>query len=246
MKKYKFLLGCLIIGFSPIAYSTQGSLPVIKSQNKNSCSCSAGDFRVESGKAKIHLEYPKNTRKKFSKNDQEVYAAPSCWTITNSSYTQQHAMGPHSYGWSETPANYNFISSQEFNQIHSSLNNYIVGLDIPDTLKADLKIQLTEYLQSYQSEVSNLSTSHGTIKHTASVTGAGIFNGRTIYEGSANLVLKCVPSTLTGPSDLENGIKSLIEETADNSSSNDTGKPIIGKPIKESVEAIHKDIMLKK
>jgi hypothetical protein len=201
-----------------MAYSGN-AIPLFTSKtttDKNSCSCNAGELRIENSVAKLHMEYPKNTKRKHEKHDNAVYAAPHCWTIIGATHYLRMDMGPVSYSWSQTPANYSLITSQEFNKISSSLTNYIGNINIADQYKIDLKSKLKEYLQSYQSEVLSLSNSHATLKHKATIQGAGWFNGRTIYDGYSNVQLKCVPSTTTDAKNLEAGLRVVLEQDAGN------------------------------
>lgn len=220
MNIFKMAIPLLVIGITmPVTYAEKKPLLTVKPSvnKKTNCYCQPGDFQAIAAKAKIYLEFPKNTRKKKRQNSKQVYAAPACWSISDSSYILKQKLGPLTYGWSETPANFKLIRKDEFTEIQKSLNKYLIEASVDGKTKAKIAADLQETLETYQSEAIDISGSHSTITHVASIQGAGYFNGRTIYEGYANVVLKCVPSILTDADSLEEALRLRIDESVKNS-----------------------------
>lgn len=220
MNIFNLVLPVVIVGITmPVTYAEKKPLLIVKPSvnKKTNCYCQPGDFQSKAIKAKIYMEFPKNTKKKYIKEDQQIYAAPACWSISDSSYILKQKLGPLSYGWSEQPPNFKLIRKNEFNEIQKSLNKYLFEANIDGKSKAKISADLQETIEAYQSETIDIAGTHATITHSAKIQGAGYFNGRTIYEGYANIVLKCIPSILTDPNSLEEALRLRIDESIKNS-----------------------------
>jgi len=161
-------------------------------------------------------------------NEVTPYSPPiKAWVISSYSLTDLSMTGA---GRTLTafPANYVFVSSNEFTQTSKDLKNYVLGLNILDKFKADLNIKLDEISENYSSYASSLAGSDASVALHVILTNKGWQKGRSWYKGQVNTTELCTPPEIQDPVLYRKTIKDWIDDTV--SKLPNKGKGIVATP----------------
>ncbi|MDB5072101.1 MAG: hypothetical protein JWM87_3212 [Candidatus Eremiobacteraeota bacterium] len=146
--------------------------------------------------------------------DEEVYSPPNPdYVIQSFGRTVSTAGGTYNAGTSQMPPNYSFTNSINYSTATNDLHNYVLSLNIPDVVKANLNTTINNTFSNYQSYAQTLGASAGTVKHHAQVWGTGVFNtsqGHSWYHGYIGGTLICAPAYLHDQALLEAGMKAWV------------------------------------
>jgi hypothetical protein len=209
----------------------------LKSGSQQASCCTIGDTRTTTGKALIDISTAKGTKKtKYEPADgpaEAVYSPPSsCWVISDYQRHITSANMPYTSSISATPANYSYVTSSQYEAVYQELKSYVLNLNILDKYKADILVNLSDFVRNYGSYSSSLSTSHGSVIHKARVQGAGAFNGRTWYAADVNTTETCCPPEIRNSTDLKSTLRIWVDETVKK----------LPKKLTEAVEIKGKDV----
>lgn len=148
--------------------------------------------------------------------DEEVYSPPNPdYVIQTFGRTVTSAGGTYNAGTSQMPPNYSFTNSINYSTATNDLHNYVLSLDIPDVVKANLNTTINNTFSNYQSYAQTLAASAGSVKHHAQVWGTGVFNtsqGHSWYHGYIGGSLICAPAYLHDQGLLESGMKAWVND----------------------------------
>lgn len=146
-----------------------------------------------------------------------VYSPPNPeWVVQSYNRVIDSAGAPYTASDSGMPAGYTFSSSASYSAVNSTMQSYVLSLNIPDYIKADLNAQISTMMSNIASYAYSVSASHGTVQHTAYVTGAGRYNvnvGHAWYHGWINGSLVCAPAYLHDPNALTTKMKAWVNTT---------------------------------
>ncbi|MEO1643138.1 MAG: hypothetical protein AAFR74_07355 [Pseudomonadota bacterium] len=191
--------------------------------------CEIGETRTQTQNFSHHGLYKQ--KKSWSDTRQHSFFSPNFWVTDSGSVTLTSRGLPASFSPTVLQSNMTFNTNSEYNTVQSSLNSYVASLDIPDTIKADINIQLQEFISNFQSYTNAISSSHGGFQVTTTVGGTGRLNfntGHAWIEGRMVVQQTCVPPELTNPGDLEQKLKLWIDDTASDYPNTTTGTVLVG------------------
>jgi hypothetical protein len=175
--------------------------------------CDLGETKMIHGEANISAALPKGTKKDVRESHESKYSAPSCWLILRANKTHAENLGPTSSTQDLVPSGFTFATAQTFATETQTLKDYVLKLDIPDVVKAELNLRLEEFAKNYSSYASSMTASHSTLVHRATLSGAGKFNGRTTYRAYYDVELTCCPPELTDGKAFESAMRVWIDAT---------------------------------
>jgi hypothetical protein len=162
--------------------------------------------------AHISVSLPQGANKRRTESKEAIYNAPAGHVIIDYKHKVTDSLGPVTYDIDMVAANSKFISNSELSSSYNDAFNLLANLGYKGTdlakLQADLKTSYDQ-LQSYSSQ---LQASHQTIAHTGQVTGAGMFNGRSIYKGFVEATLAEVPAPLITRSAAQQYFKKIVQD----------------------------------
>ncbi|HKK74744.1 MAG TPA: hypothetical protein VJ953_06720 [Saprospiraceae bacterium] len=120
-----------------------------------------------------------------------VYTAPTGSYILHAKQVIHSINGPGSSSVTTTQPNSSLVSLEEARRTFENERNYVLNLNIPDVIKAELKAKIDERQATFERRYFELASSHSAVVHTAMVRGQGKFSfkGRSSYEGSITLTL---------------------------------------------------------
>lgn len=180
--------------------------------------CTVGETRSQSKVASIDLMTPKGLNKnKYVPADgprEMIYSPPqSCWVISSYQRVVTSANGPLEATDDAQPANFNYLTTWEYESVQEEMQEYVGNLNILDEYKADLYAKIEKFIKSYGQYAHSISTSHGQVRHRARVGGQGAFNGRSWYSGHITSTETCSPAEVRDAAALRETIKTWVDET---------------------------------
>jgi hypothetical protein len=193
--------------------------PTLTNAKTTASCCQPGDSRSINGVAKIDLSTPKGLAKnKYVPSagyTEAVYSPPlSCWTISSYNRHVTDANNPYEAMDDAQPANFHYLTNQEFTSTLEEMKHYVATLNILDKYKGNLDAKLESFVKSYSSYKNEISTSHGQVRHKARVQGLGAFNGSSWYHAEINTTEICCPPEIRDQSALRQTLKSWVDDTA--------------------------------
>ncbi|MDG1826122.1 MAG: hypothetical protein P8H62_07630 [Henriciella sp.] len=161
----------------------------------------------------------KRAKKSWSETKDTVYS-PTGYVVLQGNVAVSSKKDPASFTTQLVPKNFSFNSSGEYSQVQTEMFDFVFGLDIPDTIKADVNTQLETYVSNYQSYTTTIGSSHGAFKVETVVHGTGRLarkkNAYSWVRGSLNVDGICAPPEISDPSILQNLLEQWVNEvTAD-------------------------------
>ncbi|PHN05271.1 hypothetical protein [Flavilitoribacter nigricans] len=162
----------------------------------------------------IQLEFPKNTNKQRVAADEQKWACPPNQYIVSYYHHVISDLGPVSCGITEVPANYGFVSDFLLNEAFESAVDVAASLGYQGNQLAEITAQLNASHSNLLQKKSAISTSHGTIIHSASIRGAGFPNGSTIYKGEVQVTLDDIPDALASEAALQQYFQRIVDQYA--------------------------------
>jgi hypothetical protein len=192
--------------------------PQLMAKAESSC-CQPGDTRTINGVAKIDLSTPKGLAKnKYVPSagyTEAIYSPPlSCWVISSYYRHVTDANNPYEAMDDAQPANFHYLTNQEFSSTLEEMKHYVAHLNIMDKYKGDLDAKLESFIKSYSAYKNEISTSHGQVRHRARVQGRGAFNGSSWYHAEINTTEMCAPPEIRDENALRQTLKSWVDTTA--------------------------------
>ena len=174
--------------------------------------CEPYSTRQQFKMAELSPELPKNTAKDHSDAFSAVYSPTlPVWVISSYQRIEGNRIGPVSPTVDAFPGGFHLLTSSQFQSEYNSIKNYVMSLNLADKVKADLTAKLEDYVKNYSSYSMEISASHGTVIHRAVLSGAGLFNGRTAYDGWINTVEVCAPPEVTDLAGLNQKLRSWVD-----------------------------------
>lgn len=162
--------------------------------------CELCDTQTFTRCAAIDLESPNHVSKDKEYHNEAVCSPTNGdWTIQSYHRVVGSTGTPYNASDSAFPAGYSYLSNTAFSSVKSTMHGFVASIDIPDVIKADLNLKLDTMVSNMSSYVTSLSASHGTVKHSATVYGTGVFNtttGHSWYHGYIDGTLICSPAYL--------------------------------------------------
>lgn len=179
--------------------------------------CTPGETRTVNV-AEIDLSTPKGTPKNqyapADGPDEKVHGVPPCWVIVSYERVITEANPPYQAGVDDQPANFNYLTSTQYQAVYESLKDYVAKLNILDKYKAELLVKLQEFVKNYGSYSNSISTSHAQVRHKGRVQGRGWFNGSSIYRAYIRVTEKCCPPQVYDAQQLKTTLQAWVDETA--------------------------------
>lgn len=172
--------------------------------NSSGASCEPYDTMAFTQGAKIDLEGGNHVKKTVSYPSggpqQAIYSPPnSDWLVQSYSRVVTTAGAPYTAADSAVPAGYSFSTASNYSSVINTMHSYVLSLNVPDYIKADLNAQVSSLVSNIQSYGYSLGASHGSVDHSAQVWGTGIVNtttGHAWYHGYIDGSLICAPAYL--------------------------------------------------
>lgn len=124
---------------------------------------------------------------------------------------ENNRIGPVTATIDAVPGGFHLLTSSQFQNVYNSVKNYVLSLNVADELKVDLTAKLEDYVKNYSSYAMEISASHGTVIHKAVLSGAGMFNGRTAYNGWVNTTEICAPPEVSDLVGLDLRLKAWVD-----------------------------------
>ena len=141
--------------------------------------------------APIRIETPHNWSKDKVKRETAVYTAPANAYIHKATLRVVSANGPVTHKIIMTQTNSSLITIQEARQEFENQRQYVLNLNLPSNIQADLLADINERQTAYEKRYFELASSHSSVIHEASASGQGSlsFRGRSWYEGNVSIEL---------------------------------------------------------
>jgi hypothetical protein len=178
-----------------------------------SACCVPGATRHVSGQAEIMAELPQNTKKSVEKKVDSKYSPPmSCWVISKVTKSTMNSIGPVIATQDLVPPNSKILTSNEYATETQKLETYVTNLQVDKYFKFDLNKKIESFAKNYSSYASSLSTSHGTLIHYATLSGAGLGKGRTAYHANYGVDEVCCPPEVRDPQAFYTMVKTWVDE----------------------------------
>lgn len=193
----------------------------------------------------LQLEFPKGTNKNKIQTDQAVYSASTGFIIRSFRHRHLRDLGPTSFNVSHVPANSNFVSNAELSTAYNNATNVAAELGFKGSKLAELKADLNVAYSEFTKYSNMISASHQTITHKASIRGAGMFNGRTQYEGEIEIEEEEIPQAMRDQAALESYFQTLINDFAAKNPADDGAGPVVTpgqKEIPKLIQSANGDI----
>lgn len=177
--------------------------------------CEPYETRQQQKVAELSNELPKGTNKNHSETFSSTYSPTlPVWVISSYQRIEANKIASVSVTVDAVPGGFHLLTSSQFQSEYNSIKNYVLNLNIADKVKADLTAKVEDYVKNYSSYSMEISASHGTVIHKAVLSGAGLFNGRTAYNGWINTVEVCAPPEATDLAALDLRLKSWVNGVA--------------------------------
>jgi hypothetical protein len=132
-------------------------------------------------------------------------------------------LGPVTYDIDMVAANSKFASKSDLSSSYNDAINLLANLGYKGADLAKIKADLTTSYKQLESYQSQLSASHQTIAHTGTVTGAGMFNGRSIYKGHLEVTIAEVPAPIRSRAAAQQYFKKIIDNFKPSGSNGQNG-----------------------
>jgi hypothetical protein len=169
--------------------------------------------------AAIDLESPyhvKKTNTYPSAPPQEaIYSPPNAdWVVQSYNRVITSTGPPYVAADSAFPAGYTFLTNSNYSSVSSTMHSFVGSLNVNGKLKADLNAKLDTFISNISAYSYSLSGSHGTVRHTATVWGTGVFNtqqGHSWYHAYINGTLVCAPAYLRDQNALIARLKTWVK-----------------------------------
>jgi hypothetical protein len=158
--------------------------------------------------------YSKNKFIPANGPEERVHSVPPCWVIVSYARVIEEANPFYQAGVDDQAANFNYLTSTQYQAVYESLKDYVFKLNILDKYKAELLVKLQEFVKNYGSYSNSISTSHAQVRHSARVQGRGMFNGSSRYRAYVRVTEKCCPPEVRDAGQLKTTLKTWIDETA--------------------------------
>jgi Mucin-2 protein WxxW repeating region len=196
-------------------------VPILKN---NLWQCQPYSRTTVTGQASLSLITPHNAKKTYSETKSAFYTPPNYYVIESANRVQHSANMTYSATHSTYAEGQTFVSYQEVKDVQKRMNDYLVSLDIPDVIKANLSVKINELTDNYYSLSLQLASSHNVAQHTATVRGNGALVGkRSWYEGDLSVNVLCIPPEVKDAAVIERLIKIWLDSEASNNGGGSTG-----------------------
>jgi len=159
----------------------------------------------------LHLEFPTQTRRNQEKTETAIFTCDPGEYIKNYKHVQTDGLGPTSFKIQEISAGAKFVSQSDLSAEYSEAINLAAELGYKGDKLAELKADLETKYSQYRNYANEIAASHETIEHTATIQGAGIGNGRTIYGGYIEAEIERAPNELLDRNNLRSAFRSVID-----------------------------------
>ncbi len=107
-------------------------------------------------------------------------------------------------------------TSEDYKKVDRDIKNYVIGLDVPKAVKANLNAKIDEYNANFKNMGDSLISSHGGFLLTTTVNGTGVFNFKNPFSwinGTFAMTETCVPPQLTDSKLLLESYKAWVNNT---------------------------------
>lgn len=147
---------------------------------------------------------------------QQRYFSSNGWIPDSGKLTITSRSPLSSFNISKISKDLVFNSKQDYIMAQRKANEYVVGLDIPEAVKANLNAKIDEFSANYQTVGDQLMSSHNGFLVTTTVSGTGLFNLKDPYSwvhGSFAITETCVPPEVSNPALLEKAYVAWVNST---------------------------------
>ena len=181
-------------------------------------SCELGDTQTFTNNAAIDIEGEYHTAKSNTYPDpppkRALVSPPNAdWVIQSYQRVITSAGPPYEAADSAFPAGYSFLTTSNYNSVKSTMHSFVGSLNVSGYVQADLNAKLDTFISNISSYSYSVSTSHGTVEHTAFVGGVGLINpttGHAWYHGYIEGTLVCAPAYLHDQAALTARLKTWV------------------------------------
>jgi hypothetical protein len=173
--------------------------------------------------AHVSVSLPQGANKRRKESREAVYNAPAGYVIMGYKHIVKSSLGPVTYDIDMVAANSKFVSKSDLSSSYNDAINLLANLGYKGADLAKIKADLTTSYKQLESYQSQLSASHQTIAHTGTVTGAGMFNGRSIYKGHLEVTIAEVPAPIRSRAAAQQYFKKIIDNFKPSGSNGQNG-----------------------
>ena len=163
------------------------------------------------------LPFSQYTGKNENKNKQygpytHVEGSDSCWVISDYKRVDKTAAGKYQIAVSHQPANFHLILASSYTNEYQNIRNYLLTFNLPKNVQGQIEAKLSEFVKNYSAYSMQIDTSHAIVQQTVILWGAGMFNGRSWYEGYVNITESCCPPEVRDVNALDTVLRTWVND----------------------------------